>query len=70
MTQRSGLFSAVKLGSLELPNRIVMSPMTRIRAEENCVPTEGYSQYTRLRFDLAFAGIDLQAMSGKGINSL
>jgi N-ethylmaleimide reductase len=40
MRQGSRLFSSVRLGPLELPNRIVMSPMTRIRADENCVPTE------------------------------
>jgi hypothetical protein len=42
------LFAPVKVGPLELPNRIVMSPMTRIRADEGCVPSErmvrNYSQ--------------------------
>jgi hypothetical protein len=32
--------------------------------------TEGHSQYTRLRFDIAFAGINLQITSGKGRNDL
>jgi N-ethylmaleimide reductase len=32
MPERSGLFTPMKVGPLELPNRIVMSPMTRIRA--------------------------------------
>jgi N-ethylmaleimide reductase len=39
------LFTPVKLGSLELPNRIVMSPMTRIRAGEGCVPSERMARY-------------------------
>ncbi|MFA6210219.1 MAG: alkene reductase [Candidatus Obscuribacterales bacterium] len=39
------LFSPVKLGSLELNNRIVMSPLTRIRADNNCVPTEMMVRY-------------------------
>lgn len=39
------LFSPVKIGPLELPNRIVMSPMTRIRAGEGCVPTESMARY-------------------------
>lgn len=33
----TNLFSPVKLGSLELPNRIVMAPMARTRADENGV---------------------------------
>jgi 2,4-dienoyl-CoA reductase-like NADH-dependent reductase (Old Yellow Enzyme family) len=36
----TGLFTPVKVGPLELPNRIVMSPMPRIRAGEGCVPSE------------------------------
>ncbi len=44
MGQR-GLFDSVKLGALELPNRIIMSPMTRIRADEDCVPTESMVRY-------------------------
>ena len=40
-----GLFTPVKVGSLELPNRIVMSPMTRIRADKGCVPSERMVRY-------------------------
>lgn len=39
------LFTPVKIGALELPNRIVMSPMTRIRAGEGCVPSERMVRY-------------------------
>lgn len=39
------LFSPVKIGALELKNRMVMSPLTRIRADENCVPTELMARY-------------------------
>lgn len=45
MTASPNLFTPVELGSLELPNRIVMSPMTRIRADENCVPSEMMVRY-------------------------
>jgi 2,4-dienoyl-CoA reductase-like NADH-dependent reductase (Old Yellow Enzyme family) len=42
------LFDAVQLGELSLPNRIIMSPLTRCRAGEGRVPnilmTEYYSQ--------------------------
>lgn len=45
MAEAPGLFTPVKVGSLELPNRIVMSPMTRIRAGEGCVPFEMMIKY-------------------------
>jgi N-ethylmaleimide reductase len=45
MTAPAKLFSPVKIGPLELPNRIVMSPMTRIRADKDCVPTESMARY-------------------------
>lgn len=45
MQQRPGLFTPVKVGALDLPNRIVMSPMTRIRAGDGCVPTERMARY-------------------------
>ena len=38
------LFSTVKLGSQTLPNRVVMSPMTRLRAD-GTVPTELMATY-------------------------
>ncbi|MBS0260795.1 MAG: alkene reductase [Planctomycetes bacterium] len=45
MPMQPGLFTPVKVGPLELRNRIVMSPMTRIRAGEGCVPTESMVRY-------------------------
>src|SRR4051812_28796019 len=41
----SNLFSAFELHGLKLPNRIVMSPMTRTRATEDDVPTELMGDY-------------------------
>ena len=42
------LFSPLRVGSLELPNRIWMAPLTRCRAEEDHVPgaliAEHYAQ--------------------------
>jgi NADH:flavin oxidoreductase / NADH oxidase family len=44
------LFTPVKVGPLELPNRIVMSPITRIWTSEGCISSERlvlyYSQRT------------------------
>ncbi len=45
MNEQVGLFSPVQLGSMRLSNRIVMSPLTRIRADENCVPTDMMVRY-------------------------
>jgi len=39
------LFSPFELGALSLPNRIVMSPMTRTRATEDDVPTDLMRDY-------------------------
>ena len=33
------LFNALELGALTLPNRIVMAPLTRCRADSDHVPT-------------------------------
>ncbi len=42
------LFTPIQLGSLELPNRIVMAPMTRNRCPEN-IPTDLTAAYYRQR---------------------
>ena len=39
------LFTPVKVGALVLPNRIITSPMTRIRAGEGCVPSGRMARY-------------------------
>ena len=44
-TSGRSLFSPVPLGRLVLPNRIVMAPMTRSRADLDCVPTSPVATY-------------------------
>ena len=39
------LFTPVKLGALALPNRILMAPLTRCRADAQHVPTEIMAEY-------------------------
>ncbi|MDP4534798.1 alkene reductase [Alkalimonas collagenimarina] len=39
------LFTPIQLGSLTLPNRIVMAPLTRCRADANHVPTPMMAEY-------------------------
>lgn len=43
------LFESVKLGDLALPNRLVMSPLTRCRASEGRVPNDMMAEYYRQR---------------------
>jgi len=47
----SPLFSAATVGALELPNRIVMAPMTRSRADADHVPTDIMATYYAQRAD-------------------
>jgi 2,4-dienoyl-CoA reductase-like NADH-dependent reductase (Old Yellow Enzyme family) len=39
------LFDPIKIGALELPNRFVMAPLTRCRADDNRVPTDLMVEY-------------------------
>lgn len=39
------LFTPIQLGSLTLPNRILMAPLTRCRADANHVPTSMMAEY-------------------------
>ncbi|MDD2239260.1 MAG: alkene reductase [Kiritimatiellae bacterium] len=43
------LFDSIQMGELSLPNRIIMSPMTRCRASEDRVPTALMANYYRQR---------------------
>ena len=43
------LFSTLKLGAIEVPNRVVMAPMTRLRANDACEATPLMAQYYRQR---------------------
>jgi len=43
------LFDPVKLGDLELPNRIIMAPLTRCRASEGRVPNAMMAEYYQQR---------------------
>jgi N-ethylmaleimide reductase len=41
----SALFQPLQLGALSLPNRMVMAPLTRNRADTNNVPTALMAEY-------------------------
>ncbi|QHB99875.1 alkene reductase [Epidermidibacterium keratini] len=47
----SALFEPMDLGGLALPNRVVMAPMTRLRAEPDGTPTPEMAQFYAQRAD-------------------
>ena len=64
------LFSPITLGAIELPNRIIMAPMTRSRATDDDLVTGLHVDYYRQR---ASAGLIISegvhpSLDGKGYN--
>ena len=57
----SGLFDSLSLGSLELPNRIVMAPLTRARAGREAMPNDLMAAYYSQR---ASAGLIISEATG------
>jgi 2,4-dienoyl-CoA reductase-like NADH-dependent reductase (Old Yellow Enzyme family) len=57
----SGLYDPVRLGSLELPNRIAMAPLTRARAGREGVPNDLMAAYYAQR---ASAGLIISEATG------
>ena len=66
MTDYSALFRPFRLGNLELPNRIVMAPMTRNQSPDG-VPTDLSREYYRRR---AAGGVGLIVTEGTCINHI
>lgn len=61
------LFSPVQLGRLELPNRVIMAPLTRARATEAHVPTELMAQYYAQRADCGLIVCEATAVDPLGM---
>jgi N-ethylmaleimide reductase len=57
----TSLFDAIKLGTIEAPNRIIMAPLTRGRATRNHVPTPLMGEYYGQR---ASAGLIISEATG------
>jgi N-ethylmaleimide reductase len=57
----SGLFDPLRLGSIELPNRFVMAPLTRSRAGREAIPNELMAAYYSQR---ATAGLIISEATG------
>lgn len=45
MPSTPSLFSPIRVGALELPNRVVMAPMARARSDDNRAPTPMVAEY-------------------------
>ncbi|UVE17455.1 alkene reductase [Pseudomonas sp. LS44] len=61
------LFEPVRLGELELANRIVMAPMTRSRADARAVPTAEMVDYYRQRASAGLIVAEGTAPSANGL---
>jgi 2,4-dienoyl-CoA reductase-like NADH-dependent reductase (Old Yellow Enzyme family) len=48
-TKGPGLLDPLKLGALQLPNRVIIAPLTRCRASEGRVPNVLMAEYYRQR---------------------
>jgi N-ethylmaleimide reductase len=67
MAQAPDLFSNYQLGSLQLPNRIVMAPMTRSRAGKGSVPTELMATYYEQRASAGLIISEATQISPQGV---
>ena len=63
----SDLFTPVTMGTLELPNRIVMAPLTRARATPQSVPTPMMATYYAQRADCGLIVSEATAVDPLGM---
>jgi len=62
-----GLLDPIKLGSLQLPNRIIMAPLTRCRASEGRVPNVLMAEYYRQRASAGLIISEATAVTPMGV---
>jgi N-ethylmaleimide reductase len=62
----NNLFEPLQLGALELPNRILMAPLTRGRARDDGTPTEMMSRYYAQRASAGLIIAEATAVSANG----
>jgi N-ethylmaleimide reductase len=65
--KKADLFSPVKIGPYELPNRIVMSPMTRSRAGAGGIPTSLNARYYEQRVTASLIITEAAQVSLQGV---
>jgi N-ethylmaleimide reductase len=63
----SALFQPLRIGTLNVPNRIIMAPLTRARADESHVPTGMQAEYYAQRADAGLIVSEATAIHAKGM---
>jgi len=63
----TGLFDTLKLGDLTLPNRIVMSPLTRCRSSEGRVPNDLMVEYYTQRASAGLIISEATSVTAMGV---
>lgn len=61
------LFSPMTIGTLDLPNRVIMAPLTRARADEGHVPTAVQADYYAQRADAGLIVSEATAVDPLGM---
>ena len=61
------LFDPLRAGALELPNRVIMAPLTRGRADRDAVPTDMMVEYYRQRSGAGLIISEATGMSRQGL---
>jgi N-ethylmaleimide reductase len=67
MSDTPNLFTPIRIGAVELKNRIVMAPMTRNRAGEGLAPTEMNATYYAQRASAGLIVTEATQVSPRGI---
>ena len=63
----SALFDPLKIGSIELPNRILMAPLTRARAGRDAIPNELMAVYYAQRSTAGLIVSEATGISREGL---
>jgi len=65
--EEPGLLDPLKLGALQLPNRVIMAPLTRCRASEGRVPNVLMAEYYRQRASAGLIISEATAVTPMGV---
>jgi 2,4-dienoyl-CoA reductase-like NADH-dependent reductase (Old Yellow Enzyme family) len=63
----ANLLDPIKMGDLQLPNRIIMAPLTRCRADAGRVPSEMMVEYYRQRASAGLIITEATSVSPMGV---
>jgi len=63
----SNLYESLQIGDLRLPNRIIMAPLTRVRASEGRVPNAMMAEYYRQRASAGLIITEATSVTAMGV---